>query len=130
MPWGPLAQLVEQGTFNPKVAGSIPARPIVDDRGLGSPRLAGAPGVNRGSPLVREDARDDPAPAPQAVPSRRRRELILPSLPRLAEPQAELSRLSELVDEDGGERRTYARLGEAWSAPSRRASTRRTRRGR
>ena len=25
---GPLAQLVEQGTFNPKVAGSIPARPI------------------------------------------------------------------------------------------------------
>ena len=33
-------------------------------------------------------------------------------------------------DEDGGERRTYARLGEAWSAPSRRASTRRTRSGR
>src|SRR5512134_4029777 len=26
--FGPLAQLVEQGTFNPKVAGSIPARPI------------------------------------------------------------------------------------------------------
>src|SRR3954454_11522633 len=26
---GPLAQLVEQGTFNPKVAGSIPARPMV-----------------------------------------------------------------------------------------------------
>jgi hypothetical protein len=25
---GPLAQLVEQGTLNPKVAGSIPARPI------------------------------------------------------------------------------------------------------
>src|SRR5690242_17923465 len=25
---GPLAQLVEQGTFNPKVAGSRPARPI------------------------------------------------------------------------------------------------------
>src|SRR5690348_3074004 len=25
---GPLAQLVEQGTFNPKVAGSIPARPM------------------------------------------------------------------------------------------------------
>jgi hypothetical protein len=24
---GPVAQLVEQGTFNPKVAGSIPARP-------------------------------------------------------------------------------------------------------
>jgi hypothetical protein len=27
-PSGPVAQLVEQGTFNPKVAGSIPARPI------------------------------------------------------------------------------------------------------
>jgi hypothetical protein len=27
---GPLAQLVEQGTLNPKVAGSIPARPIYD----------------------------------------------------------------------------------------------------
>ena len=27
-PEGPVAQLVEQGTFNPKVAGSIPARPI------------------------------------------------------------------------------------------------------
>src|SRR5690349_181364 len=27
-PPGPLAQLVEQGTFNPKVAGSSPARPI------------------------------------------------------------------------------------------------------
>jgi hypothetical protein len=26
---GPVAQLVEQRTFNPKVAGSIPARPIV-----------------------------------------------------------------------------------------------------
>src|SRR5205085_12390030 len=25
---GPVAQLVEQGTFTPKVAGSIPARPI------------------------------------------------------------------------------------------------------
>ena len=28
LPLGPLAQLVEQGTLNPKVAGSIPARPI------------------------------------------------------------------------------------------------------
>src|SRR5206468_3658804 len=27
-PYGPVAQLVEQRTFNPKVAGSIPARPI------------------------------------------------------------------------------------------------------
>ena len=26
---GPLAQLVEQGTFNPKVAGSIPSRPTI-----------------------------------------------------------------------------------------------------
>src|SRR5947209_3614807 len=29
---GPVAQLVEQGTFNPKVAGSIPARPITRKR--------------------------------------------------------------------------------------------------
>ena len=29
-PGGPVAQLVEQGTFNPKVAGSIPARPITE----------------------------------------------------------------------------------------------------
>src|SRR5258708_18917116 len=27
---GPVAQLVEQGTFNPKVTGSIPVRPITD----------------------------------------------------------------------------------------------------
>src|SRR6266568_7601917 len=27
-PSGPVAQLVEQGTFNPKVTGSIPVRPI------------------------------------------------------------------------------------------------------
>ena len=31
---GPLAQLVEQGTFNPKVVGSIPARPIHSDTNL------------------------------------------------------------------------------------------------
>jgi hypothetical protein len=30
---GPVAQLGEQGTFNPKVAGSIPARPM-EERGL------------------------------------------------------------------------------------------------
>ena len=30
--FGPLAQLVEQGTLNPKVGGSIPPRPIVRDR--------------------------------------------------------------------------------------------------
>jgi hypothetical protein len=39
---GPVAQLVEQGTFNPKVAGSIPARPIfprapLRGRGAASP---------------------------------------------------------------------------------------------
>ncbi len=28
---GPVAQLVEQGTFNPKVGGSIPPRPTLDD---------------------------------------------------------------------------------------------------
>jgi hypothetical protein len=27
-PGGPVAQLVEQGTFNPKVTGSIPVRPM------------------------------------------------------------------------------------------------------
>ena len=27
---GPVAQSVEQGTFNPKVAGSIPARPTLE----------------------------------------------------------------------------------------------------
>ena len=31
---GPLAQLVEQGTFNPKVAGSIPSRPTMRAIGL------------------------------------------------------------------------------------------------
>ena len=30
MPFGPLAQLAEQGTFNPKVVGSIPTRPIME----------------------------------------------------------------------------------------------------
>lgn len=28
---GPLAQLVEQGTFNPKAAGSTPSRPTMHD---------------------------------------------------------------------------------------------------
>src|SRR5262245_19800754 len=28
---GPVAQLVEQGTFNPKVTGSIPVRPIAEN---------------------------------------------------------------------------------------------------
>jgi hypothetical protein len=32
---GPLAQLVEQGTLNPKVAGSIPARPIENGLQIG-----------------------------------------------------------------------------------------------
>ena len=41
----------------------------------------------------------DPAPAPQAVPSRRRRELTLPPLPQLADAQSELSRLSDLVND-------------------------------
>src|SRR6266550_1304916 len=30
-PRGPVAQLVEQGTFNPKVTGSIPVRPIEEN---------------------------------------------------------------------------------------------------
>jgi hypothetical protein len=40
----------------------------------------------------------DPATQPQAVPSRRR-ELTLPLLPALAEAQADLDRLGELVAE-------------------------------
>jgi AICAR transformylase/IMP cyclohydrolase PurH len=43
MPFGPLAQLVEQGTFNPKVAGSKPARPTSATRDttfIGPHRLA------------------------------------------------------------------------------------------
>ena len=39
---GPVAQLVEQGTFNPKVAGSIPARPMGSPSRM--PALAGAGG--------------------------------------------------------------------------------------
>src|SRR5712671_1167928 len=31
-PGGPVAQSVEQGTFNPKVAGSIPARPTKPEK--------------------------------------------------------------------------------------------------
>ena len=54
----------------------------------------------------------DPAPAPQAVPSRRRGELTLPPLPQLAEVQAELSRLEIVEVSEAGERRTYARLDE------------------
>src|SRR5262245_47045179 len=42
---GPVAQSVEQGTFNPKVAGSIPARPIryrmATPNGLGGPQPFG-----------------------------------------------------------------------------------------
>src|SRR5262245_2927725 len=40
---GPVAQLVEQGTFNPKVTGSIPVRP-----NAGSPREGGFPVVRLG----------------------------------------------------------------------------------
>src|SRR6266566_1465095 len=36
---GPVAQLVEQGTFNPKVAGSIPARPTEKRPAKGDSRL-------------------------------------------------------------------------------------------
>src|SRR3954462_7698477 len=39
---GPVAQLVEQGTFNPKVAGSSPARPI-DGRGADRQVALGRP---------------------------------------------------------------------------------------
>src|SRR4051794_8987350 len=42
-PCGPLAQLVEQGTLNPKVAGSIPARPICTGGNLRFPPVAPPP---------------------------------------------------------------------------------------
>jgi hypothetical protein len=35
---GPVAQLVEQGTFNPKVAGSIPARPMQNEKAREHPK--------------------------------------------------------------------------------------------
>ena len=44
---GPLAQLVEQGTFNPKVAGSTPSRPTISTSAQTAPgktrRVASAP---------------------------------------------------------------------------------------
>src|SRR5438045_9196974 len=52
---GPLAQLVEQGTLNPKVVGSIPTRPIregpaergLSDRGAGNLHRGADPQVTR-----------------------------------------------------------------------------------
>ena len=64
---GPLAQSVEQGTFNPKAAGSIPSRPTTDFSKTGSARLfltgpwcngstgvfgALSPGSNPGGPAI------------------------------------------------------------------------------
>ena len=55
---GPLAQLVEQGTFNPKVAGSIPARPTHDFRSTRTIRSDRAGGVNaRREPGATDGAR-------------------------------------------------------------------------
>ena len=67
---GPLAQLVEQGTFNPKVAGSSPARPIGE--------ADGAQADLRGEAQVLiAPARSDAA----AASSRRRRATRTPSRP-------------------------------------------------
>ncbi len=56
---GPIAQLVEQGTFNPKVAGSSPARPIPDAAQRRHPsRLPLRPGEKRAcraDPLRQDD---------------------------------------------------------------------------
>jgi hypothetical protein len=60
---GPVAQLVEQGTFNPKVAGSIPARPTLQNPqnaafvaptnpGPGNARKISDPSVTRGTSLA------------------------------------------------------------------------------
>ena len=70
---GPVAQLVEQGTFNPKVAGSIPARPITTRSTSQPPRsrvhtraargTAGARQPNGPTDDVSRPARDEPASA-------------------------------------------------------------------
>src|SRR5918996_1104310 len=62
---GPLAQLVEQGTLNPKVAGSIPARPtFVCREEIGGARskvrqFAQPAGVFLATPHVRRTNIDD-----------------------------------------------------------------------
>jgi hypothetical protein len=50
-PNGPVAQLVEQGTFNPKVAGSIPARPMEP---LDAPSASHSTGAVTGARAVRK----------------------------------------------------------------------------
>jgi lysophospholipase L1-like esterase len=51
---GPLAQLVEQGTLNPKVEGSNPSRPTLQERGQAD---AGKVGIGGGCPNLRLTAR-------------------------------------------------------------------------
>jgi hypothetical protein len=54
---GPVAQLVEQGTFNPKVVGSIPTRPIFS-AGILRGRVGGeAACAYRGSTATRRKLR-------------------------------------------------------------------------
>src|SRR5215471_3128345 len=63
--FGPLAQLVEQGTLNPKVAGSIPARPIPIARGGGQPGRFNCAQVTPPSTVrYRPSAREQRAPLP------------------------------------------------------------------
>ena len=69
-PRGPVAQLVEQGTFNPKVAGSNPARPIESALKLARP-LATAERLFDLEPqrhavdlVVRREAAGEPAGLP------------------------------------------------------------------
>ena len=57
--FGPLAQLVEQGTFNPKVTGSIPVRPTTHPSGR---RAASRPPLTSEA-AARGDARDMRAPS-------------------------------------------------------------------
>src|SRR6478672_11363519 len=76
---GPLAQLVEQGTFNPKVAGSIPARPIAaaapEEPIRRDPRM----GLRNRRPCCQQpserghDDRHDGSDADASVPNPRRR---------------------------------------------------------
>ena len=54
---GPLAQLVEQGTLNPKVEGSNPSRPTPPTRFPGRANRTTAPRAGRGTPRSRRGSR-------------------------------------------------------------------------
>src|SRR3954453_1000773 len=71
---GPLAQLVEQGTLNPKVAGSIPARPIA--RRL-STRIGSFGAMKIASIVGNRPQFIKPAPTPLALRERGLEEVVI-----------------------------------------------------